>query len=63
MAEGKGEYGGLLSEIRSEQMQVQSPALFPVLLPEKRPVNTGKRSDPAYIQRGALKNECVAVAN
>jgi hypothetical protein len=52
MAEKKGKYGGLLSEIRGEQVPAQPPAVFPVLLPEKRPVYVGKRSNPAYIQEG-----------
>ena len=42
MAERKGKYGGLLSEIRGEQ--ALPLAVFPTLLPENRPIYSGKRS-------------------
>lgn len=59
MADVKGKYGGLLSEIRQEQ-KAEPPAVLPVLLPEKRPLNMGKRSDPMYTQKGVfLKKETI----
>jgi hypothetical protein len=64
MADRKGKYGGLLSEIRSEQAQAKPPAVLPVLIPVKPPAPAGKRSDPAYIQNGAfLKIETIQSAS
>jgi hypothetical protein len=64
MAEGKGKYGGLLSEIRNEQVQAKPPAVLPVLIPAKPPAPAGKRSDPAYIQKGVfLRKETIQSAS
>ena len=63
MNEAKGKYGGLLSEIRQEQQATPRPASAP-LLPAKPPPPVGKRSDPAYIQKGVLlKKESIARAS
>jgi len=53
MAEGKGKYGSLMSEIRQEQ--THQPAA--VLLPERRPVLLGKRSTPGWKQKSVLLKE------
>lgn len=53
MVESKGKYGSLLSEIRQEQ-SIQPPA---VLLPEKRPILTGKRSAVGWRQKSVLLKE------
>jgi hypothetical protein len=61
MAE-KGKYGSIMEEIQKEQ-QAAPTIVLPVLLPEKRRINTGKRSDPDYKPRGVfLKKETVAHA-
>jgi hypothetical protein len=53
VVEGKGKYGSLMSEIRQEQA-AQPP---PVLLPEKRPALTGKRSAAGWKQKSVLLRE------
>lgn len=54
MAEGKGKYGSLLSEIRQEQRAPSPPT---VLLPERRPMLSGKRSRPGWRQKSVLLKE------
>lgn len=62
MAE-RGKYSILAEiqkEIQKEQETAQPLAGLPVLLPEKRPLYTGKRSDTAYTQKGVfLKKESI----
>ena len=61
MAEGKGKYGNLLSEIRDEQ-QVKPAST--ILIPVKPPRLAGKRSDPAFLQKGIfLKKETIRLAS
>lgn len=60
----KGKYAGILSEIRQEQAQVTPPDAPALLVPIKPPAPAGKRSDPAYTQKGAfLKKETIRLAN
>jgi len=63
MAE-KGKYGGILSEIRQEQAVPRPADGSALLVPIKPPAPAGKRSDPAYTQKGAfLKKETIRLAN
>jgi hypothetical protein len=55
MAENKGKYGNLLSEIRQEQFAQPEPPS--ALLPEKHPVLSGKRSTPGWKQKAVLLKE------
>ena len=64
MAEGKGKYGGLMSEIRHEQTKPKPPGVLSAIIPPKPPAPAGKRSDPAYTQKGVfLKRESIRIAN
>ena len=61
MAEPR-KYGSLMAEIQKEQ-QGQAPTVLPILLPEKRRINNGKRSHPDFKPKGTyLKKESIARA-
>jgi hypothetical protein len=60
MAERRGKYSGLLSEIRKEQTNLPPAIAFPAILTPKPPPPAGKRRDPAFIQKGVfLKKDSI----